>query len=315
MMKALKGSLKLKPSPWKRILNKIGNVFLCHVCNLPLINYMVHPFWANKYCPFHECDGTPKCNSCGRIESRKKRYVPLKDGRKVCLECLDSAVMDTNECLPLYVDVQCFYEGLDMKVQQNIHVLLVEKQTINKAMYGEPNGHNHGSEIRGCCLYQELVIQRVVRQLKFVENWLPDILIEPYKVLTRGEVKAILILYGLPCLLTGSVLAHEMMHVWLWLNGYRNLDKYVEEGIYQVLAHMWLISQIDSTWGHATSTSSTQCKRSPFEKKLAKCFKYQIEYDTSKIYGDGFRAANKAVLEHGLQNTLHHIRLTGNFPN
>lgn len=65
------------------------------------------------------------------------RYVPLDDGRKLCLECLDSAVMDTDECQPLFLDIQEFYEGLNMKVTQQIPLLLVERQALNEAMDGE----------------------------------------------------------------------------------------------------------------------------------------------------------------------------------
>jgi len=70
-------------------------------------------------------------------QPRESRYVLLDDGRKLCLECLDSAVMDTNECQPLYLEIQEFYEGLNMKVEQQVPLLLVERQALNEAMEGE----------------------------------------------------------------------------------------------------------------------------------------------------------------------------------
>ncbi|RVX15020.1 Protein DA1 [Vitis vinifera] len=116
----------------------------CDVCKhfIPtnpagLIEYRAHPFWVQKYCPSHEHDRTPRCCSCERMEPRDTRYVALNDGRKLCLECLDSAIMDTNECQPLYLDIQEFYEGLNMKVQQQVPLLLVERQALNEAMEGE----------------------------------------------------------------------------------------------------------------------------------------------------------------------------------
>ena len=45
--------------------------------------------------------------------------------------------MDTNECQPLYLDIREFYEGLNMKVQQQVPLLLVERQALNEAMEGE----------------------------------------------------------------------------------------------------------------------------------------------------------------------------------
>nr|GEW61477.1 protein DA1 isoform X1 [Tanacetum cinerariifolium] len=244
----------------------------CDVCQhfIPtnaagLIEYRAHPFWAQKYCPFHEHDGTPRCCSCERMEPRETSYAALNDGRKLCLECLDSSIMDT-----------------------------IERQALNEAMDGERNGHYHMPETRGLCLSEEQTISTVLRRPKMgMGSRVPDMRTEPYKLTRRCEVTAILILYGLPRLLTGSILAHEMMHAWLRLQGYRTLSQDVEEGICQVLAHMWLRTQIGL---------------------ISEFFKHQIESDMSPVYGNGFRAGNQAVLKYGLPSTLEHIRLTGSFP-
>ncbi|KAI5656006.1 hypothetical protein M9H77_24799 [Catharanthus roseus] len=304
----------------------------CDVCKhfIPtnpagLIEYRAHPFWSQKYCPVHELDGTPRCCSCERMEPRDTKFVALDDGRKVCLECLDSVIMDTNECQPLYLDIQEFYECLNMKVEQQVPLLLVERQALNEAMDGERHGHHHMPETRGLCLSEEQTISTILRRPRIgAGNRIMDMRTEPYKLTRRCEVTAILILYGLPRLLTGSILAHEMMHAWLRLRGYRTLSQDVEEGICQVLAHMWLESQGVSVSGSSripstpfissASTSSRQGTRSPFERKLGEFFKHQIESDTSPIYGNGFRAAKQAVLKYGLPQTLDHIRMTGSFP-
>jgi hypothetical protein len=110
----------------------------------------------------------------------------------------------------------------------------------------------------------------------------------------------------------------------LSLTGYPNLRPEVEEGICQVLAHMWLDSEIYSISGgegasssspssSSSSTSSKKGPRSDFEKKLGEFFKHQIETDTSPDYGEGFRIGNQAVLKYGLRRTLDHIQMTGTF--
>lgn len=73
------------------------------------------------------------------MQPRDTSYLLLDDGRKLCLECLDSAIMDTLECQPLYLEIQEFYEGLNMKVEQQVPMLLVERQALNEAMEGEKN--------------------------------------------------------------------------------------------------------------------------------------------------------------------------------
>uniref|UniRef100_A0A1D1ZKP8 Protein DA1-related 1 n=2 Tax=Anthurium amnicola TaxID=1678845 RepID=A0A1D1ZKP8_9ARAE len=301
----------------------------CDVCKqfIPtnmagLIEYKAHPFWLQKYCPSHELDGTPRCCSCERMEPRDTTYVSLDDGRMLCLECLDSAIMDNTECQPLFFDIQEFYEGLNMKVTQQIPLLLVERQALNEAMEGEKNGHHHLPETRGLCLSEEQTVSTILRRPRIgAGNRVMDMIKESYRLTRVCEVTAILILYGLPRLLTGSILAHEMMHAWLRLNDFRSLSQEVEEGICQVLAHMWLDSEIMSGSGSNIASSSSSAVtstkkgvRSQFEKKLGEFFKHQIESDTSSAYGDGFRAGNQAVLQYGLKRTLDHIRLTGNFP-
>jgi hypothetical protein len=63
--------------------------------------------------------------------------MSLGDGRSLCMECLGSAVMDTGECQPLYHSIRDYYEGMNMKLDQQIPMLLVERQALNEAMEGE----------------------------------------------------------------------------------------------------------------------------------------------------------------------------------
>jgi len=177
----------------------------CDVCNnfIPtnrdgLIEYRAHPFWMQKYCPSHEDDGTPRCCSCERMEPREIKYITLDDGRKLCLECLNSAVMDSPECQHLYMDIQEFFEGLNMKVEQQIPLLLVERQALNEALEAEKNGH-HLPETRGLCLSEEQVVRTILKRPQIGPgNRILDMIIGPYKLSRRCEVTAILILYGLP---------------------------------------------------------------------------------------------------------------------
>lgn len=304
----------------------------CDVCNnfIPtnragLIEYRAHPFWGQRYCPSHEHDNTPRCCSCERMEPRNVQYISLDDGRKLCLECLDSAIMDTNECQPLYIEIRDFYEGMNMRISQQIPMLLVERQALNEAMQGEKEGSHHMPETRGLCLSEEQTVSTIARRPRIGGNRIIDMFTESRKLTRRCEVTAILILYGLPRLLSGSILAHELMHAWLRLNGFRTLSPDVEEGICQVLSHMWLESEVmagsgssshgaSTSSGISSSSSSKKGVRSQFEKKLGEFFMHQIAMDSSPAYGDGFRAGHAAMLQYGLKRTLDHIRMTGNFP-
>lgn len=57
------------------------------------------------------------------------------------------------------------------------------------------------------------------------------------------RITAILILFGLPRLLTGSILAHECMHAYLKLCTDTKLSPTVEEGLCQLMAYLWIERQ------------------------------------------------------------------------
>ncbi|KAD7480126.1 hypothetical protein R6Q59_008952 [Mikania micrantha] len=300
----------------------------CEVCfqyiptnGAGLIEYRCHPFWSQKYCPVHELDNTARCCSCERLESLNTRYISLGDGRSLCLECMESAIMDTGDCQPLYHTIRDYYEGMNMRLDQQIPMLLVERQALNEAIVGEKHGFHQMPETRGLCLSEEQTVTSILKRPKIGGHGLIGMRTQPQKLTRRCEVTAILVLYGLPRLLTGAILAHELMHSWLRLKGYRNLNPEVEEGICQVLSYMWLESEVmpgsSSTSAAPSSSSSSVSKKggkSRLENKLGEFFMHQITHDASPAYGGGFRAANAAVNAYGLRRTLDHIHLTGSFP-
>jgi hypothetical protein len=257
------------------------------------------------------------------VKSWDARYISLGDGRSLCFECMESAIMDTGDCQPLYHAIRDFYEGLNMKLDQQIPMLLVERHALNEAIVGEKGGIHHMPETRGLCLSEEQTVTSILRRPKIGGHQFIGMRTQPQKLTRRCEVTAILVLYGLPRLLTGAILAHELMHGWLRLKGFRNLNPEVEEGICQVLSHMWLESEVmpvsrnmpsTSTASSSSFSSSKKGGKSNSESKLGEFFMHQIAHDASPAYGGGFRAANAAVNKYGLPPTLKHIHLTGTFP-
>ncbi|KAD2805146.1 hypothetical protein E3N88_38523 [Mikania micrantha] len=274
----------------------------CEVCfqyiptnEAGLIEYRCHPFWSQKYCPAHEHDNTARCCSCERLESVNVRYISLGDGRSLCLECMESSIMDTGDCQPLYHSIRDYYEGMNMRLDQQMPMLLVERHALNDAIVRDKNGFHHLPETRGLCLSEELTVTSIQKRSRTGANRFVGMRTQPHKLTRRCEVTAILVLYGLP----------------------RNLNPEVEEGICQVLSYMWLESEIMPGLKNMPSTSSSVSKKggkSKAENKLGEFFMHQIANDASPAYGGGFRAANAAVNTYGLRRTLDHIRLTGSLP-
>jgi hypothetical protein len=285
----------------------------CQICHkfIPpnsegLIEYRSHPFWDQKYCPSHERDGKRRCCSCDRIETEDEPYTSLGDGRKVCSECLETNVMDTRDCQPLYRDILKFYDRyLEMPIDQEIPMLLVKREALNNAREAEKDEHIHAPETRGLCLSEEQTITTVYGSSPDEYGGYPHHETQSRKLTRHCEVTAILVLFGLPKLLTGSILAHELMHAWIRLDGkFPNLPNEIEEGICQVIAHIWLSQELEKLKKKSSGASSAT-------KRLGEFFKHQIETDSSPVYGDGYRAAQASVQAYGLRRTIDHLRDTG----
>nr|XP_018686392.1 PREDICTED: protein DA1-related 2-like isoform X2 [Musa acuminata subsp. malaccensis] len=192
-------------NPYHKLCYKELHHPKCDVCHefIPtnrggLIEYRAHPFWGQKYCPSHEHDRTPRCCSCERMESRSTRHISLGEGRSLCMECLDSAIMDAGDCQALYHSIRDYYEGLYMRIDQQIPMLLVERQALNEAIEGEKDGHHHKPEIRGLCLTEERTISSIHKRPRIWGNRILDMRTCPQKLTRKCEVTAILVLYGLP---------------------------------------------------------------------------------------------------------------------
>ncbi|PKI34737.1 hypothetical protein CRG98_044875 [Punica granatum] len=257
--------------------------------------YEVSPIWGQTYCIKHRCDGTATCFTCNRLEPFGAEYSWLSDGRRICSDCQRSAITSLSECQPLIVEIQNFYEGLDMKVEQEIPFKLVDLKALNiisTPVFGPGNE-------------------------------LTEIVTEPHKLVSYKEVVDIKVLRDTPRLYTGMNLAHEMMHAWLALHGsYLNIRRRCElgylgnesgkihEGLCEVMAHIWLDTEI-----HAMSRSEyISSSRDVFEEKLAHHLKRMMELNRDPTYGDGFRMVHRAVSKYGLKGTLDYIRMTGGFP-
>lgn len=96
---------------------------------------------------------------------------------------------------------------------------------------------------------------------------------------------------------------------WNHAGRFPNLDNDIEEGICQVIAHIWLKAEIEKL----SRKSRTGASQSAL-KRLGEFFLHQIETDSSPIYGDGFRSGSAAVSTFGLRRTLERLRHTGRLP-
>jgi Protein DA1 len=190
-------------------------------------------------------------------------------------------------------------------------LLLVQSSALNNAEAQETSGRGRGGgpifHTRGLCLTEYTAIQKVIRQPGGIgsNGFLSRFAVKEETVQlgpVRCDVTAILVLYGLPRLLTGSILAHECMHAWLRLSGFPHLSPEVEEGLCQLMALLWLEAQ------HVRGFHDA------WEERLAAFFGNQIRTDSSYVYGEGFRAVLEAYQRFGLKSVLDCVSRTGRLP-
>ncbi|KAF5745640.1 hypothetical protein HS088_TW07G01232 [Tripterygium wilfordii] len=265
---------------------------ICDVCDEPVSGpgYGVRDYWNQTFCINHQHDGTPICFGCKRLESRsRKGYVGLGDGRTICPDCYSTAILDTtNIKVVVNIVLQFFEHCLGMDVRARIPVFSVDRKEMD---YHSSGGTTVGIA-RASRGGNRITLEKEHHQL-----------FQPSRI-------TILILFGLPKIMTGAVLAHEFMHAWLRLQGVGNLEPKIEEGICQVIAYKWLewIETMDS------KISSSRSEEAQYERNLKNTFKHEVEMNSSHEYGEGFRDAGHAVAKYGLAPVINHIHKHGSLP-
>ncbi|KAH0980856.1 hypothetical protein GBA52_008033 [Prunus armeniaca] len=204
-----------KPSPRFLGYHSAPNFEICHVCNRNIErwdNLRQLTFWGLKFCKMHEVDGTPRCSGCNRFKIEgQMEYVNLGDGRKLCSDCYSIAILDPGKCNRLIEKMHEFYKELNLEVDKDIPILLVDKDYMDKRQV---------SNMTDKIIF---VPNNVYLQFRFLlKTYLYN------KFFIAGSV------------IMGAILAHEMMHAWLLLKGYKKLDRTVCEGICEVMGHLWL---------------------------------------------------------------------------
>ncbi|XP_027774240.1 protein DA1-like isoform X3 [Solanum pennellii] len=284
-----------KGTSWWRKSSKRCNTLLCDVCEEQISSEWLRcTYWGQTVCKKHISDGTPCCCACSRFKIGDIKYITLSDGRQLCPDCHYTAVMDPEDCKPLLDEVHRFFKGLNMKIRYYIPILLVDLEEIIRI-------HK-----KVCRTYAN--ISKVSKSIQRGEN--VEVVKEVEQLPPGRKVRAVLLLYGFPKLAIGSTLAHELMHAWMRVQGYRGLALNIAEGLSQVMAHKWLEWQ--SFTGHDYMKGTSE--KAQFLRNLKEFMKDGIERRYSEAYGHGFREAKWAVERYGLRYTLKHIARKGKLP-
>ena len=305
------------------------------------------------YCAVHE--GIRKaCFSCSRKEplpsSGKEGFSHLPDGRALCMDCARTAIIDSSEAQPLYLDCVDFMErelGLLIPPgMRQVPILAVDIPSLNeqsqntRAQYHaatKPSNPSGMGVTRGLTLKE---CGSVNHYSGGSVRWDPVnycFVSTPPQVYRTEEIRAasaVLVLMGLPTDLTATILAHEAFHVWCSLTKDFPfvLPPEVEEGMCQLIAYKYLehvrqnkdrheLRRSESQKSRASITSAPNAQTTSkiltpdeWDTRLRAYFSSQIETDTNPVYGGGFRQAAECYAALGLEILIQHIKEHKQFP-
>ncbi|HEX2961045.1 MAG TPA: protein DA1 [Ignavibacteriales bacterium] len=238
----------------------------CSVCGKPLDGeYTIDPY-GNKYHSYHSHE-LSRCDNCSRIISNKttgggREY---SDGRTICNLCYKEAVFDNSRINALMGKVMQRLKSLGLSFnERTISIRGVDRRELKKAA-----GSRYDGNMKGICNTSsrtEYINQRASKSTK------------------RHEI---FVLNGVPALNIESVIAHELMHVWLNDNTKDDHPDFLREGSCNYISYLYL--------------------RSVSGSKARELMK-QLEDDDDDTYGKGFLKVKSEFGDRSLNQLLSYLK-------
>ena len=233
----------------------------CSVCSKPLDGTYLKDSWGNSYLEYHNGVKTPTCFSCNRVISAKTSNggVRLNDGRNLCSFCNKYAIVRPSQLVPHNRSARARLQKVGITgIPNNIKIQLVDQRELARLTNGL-SYHIQGG-MRGLTLSEETLVGKK----------------------RTGTQHTIYLLQHMATLELEGVLAHELIHVWLFENRIK-LTASETEGLCN-LGNYLTYSQNPSP--------------------MAKHFLQTLNKDKDPIYGDGYRKMKAKLDQLGWQKLL-----------
>jgi len=239
----------------------------CHACGEPMSQWLE----LEGLCYCHPCADDHRCDAC----NHPGPMVALRDGRRICTTCWQTAVVDQEDAEQLFRMVRRrMKRDLDLSTDHDIEFRLVGRDELDSLTNGRASGHELG--------YYQYQAETTTTYLTTRDRQGRE---EKRVAGERTEEKfRIFILYGLPEKRLMEVAAHELAHDWMHANLPKIKAPIFEEGFAEYVA--WLV---DESFGHAGLMR-------------------RIEENTDPVYGDGFKMMRNLAERHGgLQGLIDYL--------
>lgn len=233
----------------------------CVVCGQVVLEEFFTDLRGQAVCRAHK-DNAERCSACQQFLSPKPggSSLKLEDGRVICDWCVPSSVTDIEEANELIDEVRGELAKSGIIVKQNVKLVLVSVQELDLKTDIFPIDH------LGVTRYEKSELLGGLFSFKKFE---------------------INVLYGLPRALLRSVLAHELMHVWLFTNSPQPQNQQMSEGTCQYAGYLVL-------------------RNDPSDE--GRFFLGHLEEQDDEIYGEGFQKVWGYVKSVGLNAWLDYLK-------
>ncbi|MDP4192767.1 MAG: protein DA1 [Bacteroidota bacterium] len=238
----------------------------CTVCGKPLTGEYTVDIYNNKFHSYHNRE-LYKCDNCGRIISEKttgggKEY---SDGRHICNLCFKDAVLDNSRINSMLGKVISRLRSLGL----NINEKGLSIKGVNKSELRRAAGGSYNRNMRGFC--------NSSKETEYINN----------RATKTTKRNVIYVLNGVPALSIESVIAHELMHVWMNDNTRGSQSERLREGSCNYISYLYLRSVND---------------------RNAKMLIKALETDEDDSYGKGFLMVRSRFENKGLSNLLNYLK-------
>jgi hypothetical protein len=236
----------------------------CSYCSKPLEGVHLKDSWGNLYCENHNGSKTPTCFSCNRVISARTSNggVLLNDGRTLCSFCSKYAIVQLSQVAPHHRSARATLQKVGISgIPIDIKIQLVDRKQLARLTNGL-SYHIEGG-MRGLTLSEETLVGKK----------------------RTGTSHTIYLLQHMATLELEGVLAHELIHVWLFENRIK-LSSAETEGLCNL--------------GNYLTYSNNPTP-------MAKHFLKTLEDDKDPIYGDGYRTMKARLDQLGWSDLISSI--------
>lgn len=236
----------------------------CAYCSRPLIGLYSVDQWGTKFCQEHEYQYL-HCTHCGRLVPPRDQEAGATTIR--CALCRSRAIETAEQAKPIFRELIQWVSGQGLHYHNlPLTLELCNREKLARYAGGRAQAHSLG-----------------VTMITYTQDG----------CVTHHEVKGVAVLLGLPNVHFRGVVAHELGHVWLGVQGILDLPDWAEEGFCELLSYRYY-SQLRTPEGNHYAQST--------------------ERNPDRIYGEGFRRVRAIADRMGWQHFLNVLQQTKRLP-